>query len=787
MPAQTALFPMSLKRILLTSALAVATVTSSTDAMAGLGFAPGPAGWDYYSSQNLLIGATQTLQQSANYGQNITVATMDTGVESSWVGFGGLNISSISCLNNACAPTIANSDDNGHGTFVASEIVGGVQFNGGNGMLGVAPLANLMAVKVLDAQGSGNSNDVANGIKYAVNNGAQVINLSLGPTGTPAQQVAFYNSLASAINYAASKNAVIVFAGGNSGNAFVGGANIGSSTQKNAPNLFTDAALQRMFFMGSTNSQEVWNWYSAVPGSAGFYSGTGKFYAYKSMWLMADGGGITGNGQCIDCIVGAPNVVNASYLKLSAGTSMAAPQGAGAAALLAARWPQLITKGTIATILEQTATPLSTINNGHVFGNTFYGNGFINLAQAFQPVGGLSVINNGGTYVSVGGVTSTVLTSGALGSMSKLSTALSNFTAFDSFQRDFAVNLSGLVSTKHSSSPVSQSVGAPSLSSSATHFADGSSLSFGNISSDSPMIDHPANNNDTKGWFVSFTDAAGTTMAAGSGVSASASFAGAMWGNDTPLSASISEPLLNLTQGGNFVAFGNQLSGNTRMALSWSNTQSDSGTTSDWTKPDATSFGSGISTQLSDNWKGGVTFGMLNEQSGLLGTTYAVNGPLSLGNTNHSMSMGLSSVFTLGDKRELLVDAAVVRSNGAQGDGVITSISPLYARSFGAALVERDAIGNGDNLSLSVRSPLRVFSGSATLATSSVDGNGNPVIGTQRVGLTPSGNELDFGVTYAAPVAENMSWNVSVDARRNVDNIAGNNDADILIGTKIRF
>ena len=87
------------------------------------------------------------------------------------------------------------------------------------------------------------------GITKAVNAGAQVINLSL--TYTPTQ------SVVNAINYAASKGVIIVYAGGNSAMALNGGTNSGG---------FTPAALKRLVFVGSVNSQNVLSSFSNTPG-----------------------------------------------------------------------------------------------------------------------------------------------------------------------------------------------------------------------------------------------------------------------------------------------------------------------------------------------------------------------------------------------------------------------------------------------------------------------------------------------------------------------------------------
>lgn len=98
-------------------------------------------------------------------------------------------------------------DDNGHGTHVSGTIAGE---NNNYGVTGIAYDAKIMPVKVLDDSGSGSYTSIAKGIHYAVDNGANVINLSLGGS--------YSNStLESAIDYASSKGVIVVMAAGNDG------------------------------------------------------------------------------------------------------------------------------------------------------------------------------------------------------------------------------------------------------------------------------------------------------------------------------------------------------------------------------------------------------------------------------------------------------------------------------------------------------------------------------------------------------------------------------------------
>ncbi|WP_225931154.1 S8 family serine peptidase [Leptolyngbya sp. 7M] len=95
-----------------------------------------------------------------------------------------------------------------HGTHVAGTIA--AEYNG-FGTTGVAPNAKIMALRISDVRGNRftNPGNLAEAIRYAVNNGAKVINMSLGWTESP--------ELINALNYAASRNVITVSAAGNSG------------------------------------------------------------------------------------------------------------------------------------------------------------------------------------------------------------------------------------------------------------------------------------------------------------------------------------------------------------------------------------------------------------------------------------------------------------------------------------------------------------------------------------------------------------------------------------------
>ncbi|MBI3969860.1 MAG: S8 family serine peptidase [Chloroflexi bacterium] len=100
-------------------------------------------------------------------------------------------------------------DDHFHGTAV-SGVIAAAPTSNASGVVGVCPRCRIMPVKVLDASGSGSLDAVAGGISYAADNGARVINLSLGGLIGSA-------TLESAVNYAWNKGSLVVAAAGNDG------------------------------------------------------------------------------------------------------------------------------------------------------------------------------------------------------------------------------------------------------------------------------------------------------------------------------------------------------------------------------------------------------------------------------------------------------------------------------------------------------------------------------------------------------------------------------------------
>jgi len=144
-------------------------------------------------------------------GKGVTVAVIDTGVAFETDAHGCYQARDFKQTRFARGYDFVNddehpNDDHGHGTHVAGTIAEST--NNGEGVAGLAFDARIMPIKVLDSFGGGSSADIADAIRFAADNGADVINMSLG--GSMPDQV-----MQLACRYAVEKGVLVVCAAGN--------------------------------------------------------------------------------------------------------------------------------------------------------------------------------------------------------------------------------------------------------------------------------------------------------------------------------------------------------------------------------------------------------------------------------------------------------------------------------------------------------------------------------------------------------------------------------------------
>jgi subtilisin family serine protease len=137
---------------------------------------------------------------------SVIIAILDTGVDLTHPDIAVKIVPGYDFVNSDSTP----QDDNGHGTHVAG--IAAASSNNGEGVAGVSWGARVMPVKVLNAGSAGTYADVAAGILWATDHGAQIINMSLGGPNLS-------STLSDAVDYAASRGVLLVAAAGNnSGN-----------------------------------------------------------------------------------------------------------------------------------------------------------------------------------------------------------------------------------------------------------------------------------------------------------------------------------------------------------------------------------------------------------------------------------------------------------------------------------------------------------------------------------------------------------------------------------------
>lgn len=277
---------------------------------------------------------------NVSQGVGIKVAILDTGINLDHPDLAGKVIAQKVFTTNSI------EDNNGHGTHVAGIIAANT--NNSIGVAGVCPSCQLIIGKVMDDNGDGTTSDAIAGIIWAADQGAKVINLSLGTTDP--ETVPLYQQ---AIDYATQKGAVVVAAAGNS----------------NTPTKLYPAAVPGVISVGATDNANR----------------KASFSSYGTwVQIAAPGANIL---STLPDHTNEKGVLNYGY---DSGTSMAGPFVAGVAALVAAT-PYGTSPQAIAERLYTTATKIDGTGN-------YWNNGLVNATAA---VG--SVPNEQPAFACVGG------------------------------------------------------------------------------------------------------------------------------------------------------------------------------------------------------------------------------------------------------------------------------------------------------------------------------------------------------------------------------------------------
>ncbi|WP_328460510.1 S8 family peptidase [Actinoplanes sp. NBC_00393] len=259
-------------------------------------------------------------------GAGVTVAVVDSGVDDTHPDLIGQVLPGYNAITDAPGGT---TDENGHGTHVAGTIA--ALTGNGTGVASVAPDARILPVKVLGADNRGWTSDFAEGVVWAADHGAQVINMSLGSTTQT-------GAVSTAIDYARSRNVVVV-------------ASAGNSRAQGSPTNYP-AADAGVIGVAATDSADI----------VASYSNAGNYVD-----VAAPGSGILST------------VPQGGYAYYN-GTSMAAPHVSAVAALLVASRPG-ITPDQVESALTSSA-----VDRGAPGKDVDYGYGRVDAAGALEAV-----------------------------------------------------------------------------------------------------------------------------------------------------------------------------------------------------------------------------------------------------------------------------------------------------------------------------------------------------------------------------------------------------------------
>lgn len=279
------------------AALLLAAPASAALLLAGPASAASPAIRTWHGSQVHLYGA----QSAGRSGAGVVVAVLDSWIDGTHPDFGGRVLPGADCTTGTCTPGQRTHDGCQHGTHVAGTVAAT--------SYGVAPAATVLPVRVLtenrNKECTGTPAAVAAGIRWAVRQGAQVLNLSLGPEVPRPEVQGHVTAVRAAVHEAAAAGVVVVFAAGN--------GELPVSVDFGADALVV-----------------------AATGPGG---GLASYSQYGSgVTVAAPGGQPSASGSCtqLTCVT---SLFPGGRYAVAAGTSMAAPHVSGLAALLIAQSP----------------------------------------------------------------------------------------------------------------------------------------------------------------------------------------------------------------------------------------------------------------------------------------------------------------------------------------------------------------------------------------------------------------------------------------------------------------
>lgn len=611
--------------------------------------APSARDREYTRSWGLgFINAESAYARGAS-GAGVTVAVIDSGVAPSEAVDIGPNLSPRS-TDVLSGQRTTSAEDSRHGLYVASIIAAG--FNG-FGTLGVAHRASILSIRADEAGPCEDgcafrASDLVTSIDFAIANGARVINLSLG--GPDRLGANFEAALARAVD----AGVVVVTSAGN-------------------------RSAESPGFPGR---------YAVDPRFAGAMIATAAAEPGGGLASFSNRAGVAAQGVLTAPGADIITACDGSTCWRVSGTSFAAPHVAGAAALLLQAFPNLTSRQTVDILLR------SARDAGEPGADAVFGRGYLDLARAFSPIGGLSAQTAAATITVAAGAG---VAGAAFGDA--FSADVWRMTALDGYGRPFDVDGRGLIlpaARAGLSDTLIARQEAPAPIRAEAEIAPGLSLGFGQGVSLPPAV------------------AAGNARPPGD--------------------------LLSLVEGGRTVAAGLDLGGVQITAFSAARARRGG---------DAQAGAVALSAGA-EGWRGSLGLALLAEEAGLLGGRWDIRFAQPPATQSRALTLALAA-YPRPDV-ELTLTVQQARLIRTSLDGPLTVEAPITASAFALGGMWRTDAGDWR---LRLEQPLRVESGRFALALPAPGGAYDAALTTRQFSAAPTGREIGLRASWSAAIAPN--------------------------------
>jgi subtilisin family serine protease len=757
-------------------------------------------------------------------GAGVIIGIVDSGIDLNHPDFAG-RILTGTCIVSSLNPCTSANDQVGgdlavfpgpnatHGTHVAGIAAGSVT--------GLATSADILPVKVCSSTSSSCSG-VDDGILWASQHGANVINISIGgPILSPSDITIFQQAVAN--------GSLLVVAAGNAGtknptSGFLAGA------------ALKDGVRGSMIVVGATGAggsggHGQVSSFSQVP-STQCEVHAGVRYCMKDFFVVAPGANIwstVGNGAD----------PSATYGYLS-GTSMATPYVTGVAAVIKGMWPSL-TSSQIASIIFQTTDDLGAPGVDPV-----YGRGAVDITKALSPVGP-SVVANSSFSIAPGGSSSqnsaiaavgggqataqtlapfgvagatTALAAGPLAVAVRNSTILKSAVVVDSFGRTFHADLTRASFNapivdidNYMASGMFQSVrGFGGAAETPIGYVVASGFTVTTQTQRQYMGDALMGDHARTGLY-DFSASLGLTDGMSLDVGYNTRMAGRFNAYDATTSeaydglffsaSGVNSPYVSLTDGGNYVGTTMAMGGDVHVQFgaSWVAPQEQEfqvplyakadqliGRPTQYDQRHAQSSMASVTWDFA-SWGGlGMTVSQTDEQNGFLGGFTA--GALAVNRSASTTAVGFSGRVGFGDGwvGTLSYSEGLTRLS-LFDNSLVDGADPLKSRSYGVAIAKRGLFGDNDSIGLALTRPIQVYSGGVDLAVATdADGNGNLIVSHEHVSLASATPETDLEAGYGTALFGGvMSLQANAAYQMNVNGQAGVNAVTFLSRASITF